>query len=218
LALFFALSVRHITLEFISPVPPRFLPELTNADLLDRITTLGINLDAIAFRKYKKEVHGKINKLSILRNDVLPKPVHVHAEVQLAMFLITYKPDSDTHTHVENCKYIGCSKKSCYLCSQFLHGLYRTRGSHGKVYHQWTLPAIQGLELLAALKLHARIAAMGNHMRETLLRPGTAKRPTVSESTETVTTTSQAVKGKWKRELRQQRVTLTSMEICYMKM
>lgn len=161
-------------------------------------------LDAIAFRKYKKEISGKINKLSILRNEVLPKPVHVHAEVQLAMLLITYKSDSD-YTLVENCKYIGCSKKSCYLCSQFLHGLYRTRGSHGKVYHQWTLPAVQGLGSLAALKLHARIAAIGNHMRGTLLGPKSAKRPMVSESTVTATTTSQVVKGKWMRALRPQR-------------
>ncbi|KAJ3839151.1 hypothetical protein F5878DRAFT_138453 [Lentinula raphanica] len=46
--------------------------------------------------------------------------------------------------------YMGCSKLNCFMCKTFLeifcNGFFKTKGCHGKVYHRWGLPAMQGVE------------------------------------------------------------------------
>ncbi|KAI1399014.1 hypothetical protein F4819DRAFT_436380 [Hypoxylon fuscum] len=60
----------------------------------------------------------------------------VHCEIQLLKYFA--RPGS------EPClDYIGCSKKSCWLCWQFLghFGLYTTKDTHGMIYPMWAFPA-----------------------------------------------------------------------------
>lgn len=44
-------------------------------------------------------------------------------------------------------KYVGCSKRSCFLCYGLVqsYGSYTTRGCHGKLYNLWTVPEISWL-------------------------------------------------------------------------
>ena len=65
----------------------------------------------------------------------------VHAEVQLLMQSEHLSPKIQRQP--KPIEYMGCSKKTCYLCCLLLakHGHFRTRGTHGKVYHRWTVPA-----------------------------------------------------------------------------
>lgn len=64
----------------------------------------------------------------------------VHAEIQLIVFVLSHPEEIVNGKRFE---YIGCSRYSCVLCSQFLHFFQalKTRGCHGKLYnHSWTVP------------------------------------------------------------------------------
>ncbi|UKZ88150.1 uncharacterized protein TrAFT101_003913 [Trichoderma asperellum] len=66
----------------------------------------------------------------------------VHAEIRV--ILAAAKHDC---TSAAIFKYVGCSKRSCFLCDRFVqsYGSYTTRGCHGKLYHFWTVPEISWL-------------------------------------------------------------------------
>ena len=58
----------------------------------------------------------------------------VHAEVQVVLGLAKHQP-----VGAAVFDYIGCSKRSCFLCAEFLksYGSFTTRGCHGKLYSLW---------------------------------------------------------------------------------
>ncbi|EPE30121.1 hypothetical protein GLAREA_12844 [Glarea lozoyensis ATCC 20868] len=64
---------------------------------------------------------------------------HIHAEVQMLLHLC-----SAGFLHSAPYEYIGCSKRSCFMCWTLLrsHGRYSTRGCHGRLYSRWTVPEI----------------------------------------------------------------------------
>lgn len=61
---------------------------------------------------------------------------------------------------------MGCSKKTCYLCGKLLsgHGAFRTRGSHGKVYHRWSVPAMADVLFESVLIIKADIMQIEDDM------------------------------------------------------
>lgn len=62
---------------------------------------------------------------------------YVHAEVQLITFYdLTPSPNAPAP------RVLGVSKCACYLCNLFisLHGKYFISKTHGRLYHQWTVP------------------------------------------------------------------------------
>ncbi|KAI6080362.1 hypothetical protein F4821DRAFT_63503 [Hypoxylon rubiginosum] len=71
---------------------------------------------------------------------------HWHAEMQVLMHL-----ESAIESRLSPYPYLGCSEKSCWLCSQVIErytskgsrdtgpGFYRSRGSHDYVHPRWTL-------------------------------------------------------------------------------
>ena len=67
----------------------------------------------------------------------LKKPLNIHAEMQVLFFLL----DSERNG-IQPFPYLGISKKKCLLCGHFIADLpdFETRGNHGKIYPQWTLP------------------------------------------------------------------------------
>lgn len=79
----------------------------------------------------------------------------VHAETQV--ILAATKHD---YTGAAIFKYVGCSKRSCFLCYRLVQNLgsYTTRGCHGKLYNLWTVPETPWLtgeersKLIQALK------------------------------------------------------------------
>lgn len=70
-----------------------------------------------------------------IENELCRRPLVVHAEMQMALFF-------DTHKELKPFPYIGTSKKTCYLCNNFLSelGIFGTRGSHYQLHPHWTLP------------------------------------------------------------------------------
>jgi len=68
--------------------------------------------------------------------------LNVHAEVQMLIALATNESvKSDLFP------YFGCSKLSCFMCSRFIqaYGRFTTRGCHGRLFKQWTVPNADGL-------------------------------------------------------------------------
>ncbi len=86
----------------------------------------------------KSSISGGIRDFAKLQKH---KP-QVHAEVQMLLFLCTNSPSF--HGVLP---YLGCSKLSCFLCARLLqyHGSFTSRGCHGRVFSQWTVPRTAGL-------------------------------------------------------------------------
>nr|POE67108.1 hypothetical protein CFP56_72666 [Quercus suber] len=59
---------------------------------------------------------------------------YVHAEIQIVAYFDLYS--------VHRPRFIGTSKKPCFLCYCFIraHGTYSVSKSHGEVFKQWTIP------------------------------------------------------------------------------
>ncbi|KUJ22602.1 uncharacterized protein LY89DRAFT_636788 [Mollisia scopiformis] len=71
------------------------------------------------------------------------KTLHVHAEVQLAVFYdLQTTSNSSTSPDAPRPRAIGTSKWLCYLCYRFLvsHGRFFPSKTHGRVFDQWTVP------------------------------------------------------------------------------
>ena len=107
----------------------------------------------------------------------------VHAEVQLLMQF--EHMSHERQRRLKSLKYMGCSKKTCYLCCRLLakHGYFRTRSTHGKVYHRWTIPATTRLLPASMLKLKAALLEIENDMIVRFAKSiGAPKLPEVPES------------------------------------
>lgn len=104
----------------------------------------------------------------------------VHAEVQVAMRLAEYSRQDTEHGN-----YIGCSRLSCLLCSQFLQGYdnIATRGCHGKIYELWNIPENSALPAHEASKLAEAVKQLEQMIKERLLLDGNKKRDQYKEST-----------------------------------
>ncbi|KAK1245966.1 hypothetical protein MKX07_005035 [Trichoderma sp. CBMAI-0711] len=127
--------------------------------LAKTFSSLGLSLDDKTVESIvgtgKRKGSWTKNKL-LQRFDKLKGAVsEVHAETQV--ILAATQHDC---TGAAIFKYVGCSKRSCFLCSKALqnYGSYMTRGCHGKLYNLWTVPALpwlaneEGLKLVRALK------------------------------------------------------------------
>ena len=67
----------------------------------------------------------------------LTKVKWVHAEIQVMIHLL------GEGSPVGMVTYLGASKKTCFLCGHVIRQMcqFQTRGNHGKMYSQWTLPS-----------------------------------------------------------------------------
>ncbi|KAF8543179.1 hypothetical protein BDD12DRAFT_874962 [Trichophaea hybrida] len=92
---------------------------------------------------------------------------HVHAELQMVLYLMQIDRLKEVH-------YIGCSKRSCYLCWQFLQVLpskISTRGCHGKLYSRWTVPKISKLPSGSGTAISDALQTVQNRMEVLLKSP-----------------------------------------------
>jgi len=89
-----------------------------------------------------KKARWTRNKLLQEFNKLKSSTWEVHAEMQLLSPYIQAMATNDLTV-----RYIGCSKNSCFLCWHFwdLFANIKTRGCHGKLYHLWGLPDLEGL-------------------------------------------------------------------------
>ncbi|KAH6605051.1 hypothetical protein Trco_006758 [Trichoderma cornu-damae] len=67
-------------------------------------------------------------------------------------------------------KYVGCSKRSCFLCSRVVqrYGSYTTRGCHGKLYNLWTVPEVPWLAEEERPKLVQALKNVERAMKESI--------------------------------------------------
>lgn len=113
----------------------------------------------------KKKGSWTKNKL-LQRFDKLKLSVsEVHAEMQV--ILAATKHDC---IGAAIFKYVGCSKRSCFLCSKVIqnYGSYTTRGCHGKLYNLWTVPEVQWLAEEERLKLVQALKIVERAMKESI--------------------------------------------------
>lgn len=94
----------------------------------------------------------------------LAQPCFAHAEVQLLMQLEHIRRGDSKAARLFN--YIGCSKKTCYLCCKFIEGhkFFRTRGTHGKVCDQWSVSDSNELPLESVFKIKVTLVDMEKDM------------------------------------------------------
>lgn len=97
--------------------------------------------------------------------DVLGQQPHVHAEVQILLHLCSTSGwDANTYN------YIGCSKRSCFMCWNLLrsHRRYTTRGCHGRLYSRWTVPELTDIAKDQAEVLGMALVEVQNALKEKL--------------------------------------------------
>ncbi|CAJ2509086.1 Uu.00g141120.m01.CDS01 [Anthostomella pinea] len=81
-------------------------------------------------------------------NSIQKEEPQIHAEIQLLMYLAQQESSQSSRQESNGLMYgyIGCSKKSCYLCNEFIKQYdpsFRTQGSHGALFSQWTVPHLE---------------------------------------------------------------------------
>ena len=126
----------------------------------------------------------------------LAQPCFVHAEMQLLMHLeVVSRSPSDNINAARAFDYIGCSKKTCYLCCKFIeeHKSFRTRGTHHKVYHQWTIPPLHALPIASVFRINVALLNVENDMKTRFENSfGSRPLPLVAESSIGISVHSEA--------------------------
>ncbi|KAI5814563.1 hypothetical protein BZA77DRAFT_356584 [Pyronema omphalodes] len=133
------------------------------------------------------------------------KPLYVHAEVELAVHLMSR---SKTPT-----RFIGCSRLPCFLCNMFLHysGKFRARDAHRKQYTGWMIPnnpsvlktLLSTAELICqSLEESLSTLTKRKYIQRQPLKPDPVSRISKTDSNETLpkdTTASNSSKDPWER-------------------
>ncbi|KAJ0131663.1 Uncharacterized protein HZ326_25253 [Fusarium oxysporum f. sp. albedinis] len=158
-------------------------------NLAETFDALNIRLCDTAVRKLMEPSRSKIkwikNKLLTDFSRLKSPTWEVHAEIQLATFVLSHPED------VANGKgfdYIGCSRYTCLLCYKFLHYFqgFKTRGCHGKLYnHSWTFPPGIQMGKDEEQALYGAAREVTSWMRKKLVGstiPSPHRRPEVKES------------------------------------
>ena len=104
------------------------------ANILGVIKTLGLNFHP-SWKGHLAENAARFTKLLKSKGD---KEFH-HAETQLlAHFEYSMSTDDEDQSH----KYIGCSKRCCWLCYILVHAHehFEVRGTHETLLYRWDVP------------------------------------------------------------------------------
>ncbi|KAJ5425112.1 hypothetical protein N7465_000182 [Penicillium sp. CMV-2018d] len=105
-----------------------------HANILDVIKTLGLNFHP-SWKGYLAKNAARFTRLRKSKRD---KRFH-HAETQLlAHFEYSMSTDDKDQSH----KYIGCSKRCCWLCYILVraHEHFEVRGTHETLLYRWDVP------------------------------------------------------------------------------
>ncbi|KAK5107935.1 hypothetical protein LTR62_000540 [Meristemomyces frigidus] len=101
---------------------------------------------------------------------------YVHAEIQL---LVHHEHDSA----VKRPRFIGTSKRACFLCYTFMtaHGRYAVTDSHGEIHPQWTVPDQVDCTLKMREILGVALRQSATSVRQALARSRAQKKKTGPE-------------------------------------
>jgi hypothetical protein len=147
--------------------------------LANTFTSLGLELNESTI----KTMFGKnwsLEKLSTSFENMQKKRSQFHAEMQLVLYATQNGLKSRAYSG-----YIGCSKRSCFLCWEFLrsHGSFSTRASHGKLFHPWTIPDGGSMSDHQLKRFIASVKVTEEVLKTRLLAGHTQKRQAAKEST-----------------------------------
>ncbi|KAH0530304.1 hypothetical protein TsFJ059_004941 [Trichoderma semiorbis] len=106
----------------------------------------------------KNKLQTKFDKLKLSASEV-------HAEMQVILAATKHNC-----TGAAIFSYVGCSKRSCFLCSRVIqsYGSYTTRGCHGKLYDLWTVPELPWLTKDERLRLVQALKNVERAMKKSL--------------------------------------------------
>jgi hypothetical protein len=110
-----------------------------------------------------------------------PSTLTVHAEIQLACFY-------DRNPEYRPFRFIGVSKKSCYLCYKFLAlhlGSFNVSSCHQKLYLSWKFPPTDTRQVRSRYNSISREISQvmeGAVQKDLQQRLGTARRPVPADS------------------------------------
>lgn len=106
----------------------------------------------------KNKLQTKFDKLKLSASEV-------HAEMQVILAATKHNC-----TGAAIFSYVGCSKRSCFLCSMVIqsYGSYTTRGCHGKLYNLWTVPELPWLTKDERLRLVQALKNVERAMKKSL--------------------------------------------------
>lgn len=137
------------------------------------ITSMGLEFPQTFGKKDQQKTKQRFERLKTA-------DWQVHAEVQVAMTIAEYA-DNDWVP----LKYIGCSRKSCLLCFNFLrfYDDIDTRGCHGKVYDLWNVPENSRLSAKQGANMVGAVVQLETLMKDSLLSDRDWKLELVKEST-----------------------------------
>lgn len=132
------------------------------------------------FKTGKKKKPWTTRRL-LQKFEELKSPVfEVHAEVQVLLAATRYDC-----TGASIFKYVGCSKRSCFLCYKFIqkYGQFDSRGCHGKLYDLWTVPEVSWLAEGSSLWLVQVLNDIEKDMKNSFLDNHNEKPLQAQEST-----------------------------------
>jgi len=147
------------------PKPPARALTLTEA-----FNVLGLKDDDETVRNHVRAKYTRGKAAKDFDNIQAMKP-YIHCEVQVLLHLLQNDGLKDIF------QYIGCSKRSCFMCWNLLtaHGPLRTRGCHGKLYSRWIIPETPNLTAAAVESLAEAIRQLENtlslHLRTPVGKP-----------------------------------------------
>ncbi|KAK0615560.1 hypothetical protein B0T17DRAFT_497172 [Bombardia bombarda] len=146
---------------------------------------LGRRLDdneaQVVMSSSSKKTKWTKNKLIQDFNSLKSSSREIHAEIQLMPRYI----EATTLAHDSVFQYIGCSKRSCFLCWHFLRlfAHISTRGCHGKLYNLWNVPDFQGLSTVDTPPVMSALRRLESLIKRELLGQEMVILPQAKEST-----------------------------------
>jgi hypothetical protein len=156
-------------------------------------------INVTLFRKHLQRLAREFGlPKGLLKNNAAQKytgalRLHVHAEMQI---LVSLAKNADWHRRAH--RYIGISRKPCFLCHQILQNYkkismegarqpdFKARRTHGKVYPLWTLPRSEIAPSVASLAM-ATATTHAYHQVQQHLQHEPALQAAIAESSAGVT-------------------------------
>ncbi|KAJ9143181.1 hypothetical protein NKR19_g6963 [Coniochaeta hoffmannii] len=151
---------------------------MTTKDIIHKTTSDEAKLQELYAAAERIESLQSFKLDAEIKNDWSKKPkdgIHVHAEVNLLLYLEQTEGGTEDSRFFQGIKFIGTSKPPCKLCSYFFQD-YSTdvevRASHGNLYGTWLMPDINSNQHSSrggteTLKVARKIR---DRLREDLLR------------------------------------------------
>ena len=180
---------------------------MSTMEIKPTIRPQSVQIQTPLFRKHLQRLSGEyeLHKGILKKNTALKytgaSRLHIHAEMQVLGSLAN---NADWHQRAH--RYIGVSKKLCFLCSQILRNYNRlsmkgvrqpaftTRQSHGKVYPLWTLPHIEAVSPVTRIAMATAMTNTYHHIQQ-LLQHQPVLQEAIAESSAGVTDATSTFRG-----------------------